>query len=69
MTRMAQYELQRKKKFLGLLEALHKEIKSGRLVVQEYGVWDSRMGNGVNFKFYGVSRDSEKLIKKLSQFS
>lgn len=68
MTRMAKYHQERKRKFLAMLDVLYQEVKSGRVTVEEYGIWDSRMNNRINFKFHGLSRDSDKLIKKLEQF-
>lgn len=69
MTRMDNYKREQKRKVLAILDEMAKGIRSGRLVVTDYGFWDSRLNNAVNFRFIVLSRDSAKEIKKFESIS
>ena len=69
MRNLVRYNLLRKKKLLVILSKLVQGLQSGRLVLSEYGVWDSRTDNSLNFKIKVISRDSEKELKKFEEFS
>lgn len=69
MKNLTRYNQQRKQKFLKMLDEMSKRVKSGQLVVSESGFWTSGLDNSLNFKFKLISRDSDKEIKKFSEFS
>jgi len=69
MRNLQKYQHQRKQKALAMLEELHKRIKNGQLVVEDFGYWPSRLDNRITFRVIVISRDDDKEIHKFESLT
>ena len=66
---LKKYQLERRKKALGMLAKLSERISSGHLILSEFGFYKSNMDNSLYFKIKVISRNSDKEIKNFEKFS
>ena len=62
------YQEKKKARSLAILKELSKKIRSGELILDECGFWETRTSNRVIFRITVISRDSGQEIRDFEKF-